>query len=214
MAHRVLKLAEQHELTIVEDDIFADFESEPSPRLAAFDGLNRVVHVGSFSKTLSSSVRCGYIAAKPDWVDALADLKIATTFGGSRLSAELVYRMLKEGSYRRHTEGLRLRLAQTMGPVADRLAALGIHPWIRPRGGMFLWCSLPGGVDAVELSRRALEHDIVLAPGNVFSLSKSAGSFLRFNVAQSEDARLYDVLRKLLSRPDALAATQPSARGA
>ncbi|HWK71251.1 MAG TPA: PLP-dependent aminotransferase family protein [Burkholderiaceae bacterium] len=200
-AHRVLKLAEHYELTIVEDDIFADFEPEPSPRLAAFDGLNRVVHVGSFSKTLSASVRCGYIAARPEWVDALADLKIATTFGGSRLSAELVHRMLKEGSYRRHTEGLRLRLAHAMGPVADRLAALGIQPWMRPRGGMFLWCGLPGGVDAVELSRRALEQGVVLAPGNVFSLSKSAGSFLRFNVAQSGDARLYDVLRTLLSRP-------------
>lgn len=200
-AHRVLKLAEHYELTIVEDDIFADFEPEPSPRLAAFDGLNRVVHVGSFSKTLSASVRCGYIAARPEWIDALADLKIATTFGGSRMSAELVHRMLKEGSYRRHTEGLRLRLAHAMGPVAEKLAALGIKPWMQPRGGMFLWCGLLGGADAVELSRRALEHGVVLAPGNVFSLSKSAGSFLRFNVSQSGDPRMYEVLRALLSQP-------------
>jgi DNA-binding transcriptional MocR family regulator len=199
-AHRVLKLAEQYDLTIVEDDIFADFEPEPSSRLAAFDGLNRVVHVGSFSKTLSAAVRCGYIAARPEWIDALADLKIATTFGGSRLSAELVYRMLKEGSYRRHTESLRLRLAHAMGPVAGQLAALGIQAWMRPRGGMFLWCSLPEDVDAVELSRGALKQGVVLAPGNVFSLSKSAGSFLRFNVAQSGDARLFEVLRQLLSR--------------
>lgn len=199
-AHRVLKLAEQYDLTIVEDDIFADLEPEPSPRLAAFDGLNRVVHVGSFSKTLSAAVRCGYIAARPEWVDALADLKIATTFGGSRLSAELVHRMLKEGSYRRHVEGLRLRLAHAMGPVAERLAALGIQAWMQPRGGMFLWCGLPGGVDALELSRRALEHRIVLAPGNVFSLSKSAGSSLRFNVAQSGDPRLFDVLGRLLKQ--------------
>lgn len=199
-AHRVLKLAEQYDLTIVEDDIFADFEPEPSPRLAAFDGLNRVVHVGSFSKTLSAAVRCGYIAARPEWIDALADLKIATTFGGSRLSAELVHRMLSEGSYRRHVEGLRLRLAHAMGPVAERLAALGIQAWMQPRGGMFLWCGLPGGADAVELSRRALEHRIVLAPGNVFSLSKSAGSFLRFNVAQSGDPRLFDVLERLLKQ--------------
>ncbi|MFW7341766.1 PLP-dependent aminotransferase family protein [Pollutimonas sp. H1-120] len=200
-AHRVLKLAEQYDLTIIEDDIFADFEPEPSPRLAAFDGLNRVVHVGSFSKTLSASVRCGYIAARPEWIDALADLKIATTFGGSRLSAELVHRMLSEGSYRRHTEGLRLRLAHAMGPAAERLATLGIQPWMRPRGGMFLWCGLPDGVDALTLSRRALDHGVVLAPGNVFSLSQSAGSFLRFNVAQSEDSRLFDVLERLLSRP-------------
>ena len=62
-AHRLLKLADQHGLTIIEDDIFADFEHEPAPRLAAFDGLDRVIHIGSFSKTLSASVRCGFIAA-------------------------------------------------------------------------------------------------------------------------------------------------------
>src|SRR5690606_15215752 len=58
IAHRILKLAEEADLTIVEDDIFADFEWTPAPRLAAFDGLQRVVHIGSFSKTLSASVRC------------------------------------------------------------------------------------------------------------------------------------------------------------
>ncbi|RUU68857.1 PLP-dependent aminotransferase family protein, partial [Mesorhizobium sp. M2C.T.Ca.TU.009.01.2.1] len=89
-AHRLLKLADQADLTIVEDDIFADFEHSPAPRLAAFDGLQRVVQIGSFSKTLSASVRCGFIAAPPDWMEGLTDLKIATTFGGTRLSAELV----------------------------------------------------------------------------------------------------------------------------
>jgi len=49
-------------LTIVEDDIFADFEETPSPRLAALDGLSNVIHIGSFSKTLSASIRCGFIA--------------------------------------------------------------------------------------------------------------------------------------------------------
>ncbi|HRO61292.1 MAG TPA: PLP-dependent aminotransferase family protein [Burkholderiaceae bacterium] len=194
VAHRVLKLAEQHGITIVEDDIFADFEPEPAPRLAAFDGLERVVHVGSFSKTLSAAVRCGYIATRRDWIDALVDLKLATSFGSSRLSAELVYRLLKDGSYRRHVENLRLSLARAMGPVSTRLAALGIRPWLEPRAGMFLWCRLPDGIDAAAIARRALARDVVLAPGNVFSLSRSAGSFLRFNVAQSTGQRIFEVL--------------------
>ena len=82
VAHRILKLAEQHDLIIVEDDIFADFEYDVSPRLAALDGLQRVIHVGSFSKTLSASMRCGFIAARQDWVEEIVDLKLATSFGG------------------------------------------------------------------------------------------------------------------------------------
>ncbi len=197
-AHRVLRLAEQHGLIIVEDDIFADFEAEATPRLAAFDGLRQVVHVGSFSKTLSGAVRCGYIAARADWIAKLADLKIATTFGGNSLAAQLVYRMLKDGGYRRHVESLRLRLAQSMGPVTARLETLGIEPWIKPSAGMFLWCKLPDGIEATALARAALLENIVLAPGNVFSLSQSAGEFLRFNIAQSGDDRLYRVLESLL----------------
>lgn len=198
VAHRLLKLAEQYGLTLIEDNIFADFEPEPSPRLAAFDGLERVVHVGSFSKTLSAATRCGYLAVRGDWLEPLLDLKVATSFGSSRLSAALVYRMLQDGSYRRHVEGLRQRLARTLAPVAARLGELGITPWSMPRAGMFLWCHLPDGVDAVALARAALAEEVVLAPGNVFSLSGNAGGFMRFNVAQSTEPRLYDVLGRLI----------------
>lgn len=192
-AHRVLRLAEQFELTIVEDDIFADFEVTPAPRLAAFDGLDRVIQIGSFSKTLSASVRCGYIAARPDWVEGLIDLKIATSFGGASLSAGLVLALLTDGSYRKHVESLRQRLARAMADASSRLKAIGIEPWIAPPAGMFLWCRLPNGVDAADVARHALTERIVLAPGNVFSLSQTAGGFMRFNVAQMSDPRVLTV---------------------
>lgn len=194
-AHRLLKLAEQAGLTIVEDDIFGDLEPDFAPRLAGLDGLERVIQIGSFSKTLSASVRCGYIAAKPDWVDGLTDLKVALSFGGGRLASELVLDILKDGSYRRHIEALRQRLAQAMAQTRGRLAALGIEPWLTPRGGLFLWCRLPEELDAGEIARHALGEGIVLAPGNAFSLSQTARHFMRFNVAQCADPRIFSALR-------------------
>lgn len=196
VAHRVLKLADQFALTVIEDDIFADFEHTPAPRLAAFDGLNRVIHIGSFSKTLSASARCGFVAARPEWIEGLTDLKIATSFGASQLTAELVLNVLSDGSYRKHVEGLRSRLARTMFDVAARLKAIGIVPWLEPQAGMFLWCRLPDGLDAAKIARAALAKNVVLAPGNVFSLSQSATSFLRFNVSQTLDGRVFSVLRE------------------
>jgi DNA-binding transcriptional MocR family regulator len=194
VAHRLLKLADQSGLTIIEDDIFGDFEHESAPRLAAFDGLERVVHIGSFSKSLSASVRCGFIAVRRDWVEQLIDLKIATSFGGGRLSGELILGVLKDGTYRKHMESLRERLSRSMGQTSARLEALGIEPWIEPRGGMFLWCKLPGGLDATDVARRALAENVILAPGNAFSVAQSASQFLRFNVAQSTDPRVFTVL--------------------
>lgn len=199
IAHRLLKLAEQHDLTIIEDDIFADFEHEPAPRLAAFDGLERVIHMGSFSKSLSASVRCGFIATRREWINGLVDLRIATSFGGGRLSSELVLLMLKDGTYRKHMDQLRARLAQNMAETGTKLKALGLLPWIEPRGGMFLWCKLPDGVDAASVAQAGLKERIVFAPGNVFSLTQSAHSYMRFNVAQCADPRIFTVLESALN---------------
>ncbi|WP_223799513.1 aminotransferase-like domain-containing protein [Sphingomonas nostoxanthinifaciens] len=193
-AHRVLKLAEAHDLVIVEDDIFADFEHEPSPRYAAFDGLDRVIRVGSLSKSLSASIRCGHIAARGDWIEALADLRIATSMSGNPLSNELLHTVLTDGSYKRHMEKVRANLARGMARTIKQLRAIGIEPWIEPQAGIFLWARLPGGVDTAALARAALAENIVLAPGNVFSQSESWADHLRFNVAMCEDARIFRFL--------------------
>ena len=198
-AHQLLKRADSAGLVIVEDDIFADFEVSPAPRLAAFDGLSRVIHIGSFSKTVSAALRCGYIAARSDWIESLTDLKIATTFGGGRLAAEVVLMALTDSGYRKHMEKVRLRLAEAMMKTIARLKAIGIQPWLVPQAGMFLWCRLPEGINAATIARSCLQEGVVLAPGNAFSQSLSAGDFLRFNVAQTIDDRIFDVLARALS---------------
>lgn len=197
-AHRLLRLAEDHQLTIIEDDIFADFELEPAARLASFDGLERVVQVGSFSKTLSASVRCGYIAMPRDWIESLTDLRIATGFGGAQMSAKLVYAVLTDGSYRKHLEQLRQRLSKTMAQLCDRLAGLDIQPIVQPEAGIFLWTRLPRNTNAADIAMQALDHDILLAPGNIFSVSQTAADAMRFNIAQTTDSRIFKFLEKAL----------------
>ena len=199
-AYRLLSAAASHDLTIIEDDIFADFEPEPSSRLAVLDGLNRVIRIGSFSKTLSASIRCGYIAARADWIEGLVDLQVATAFGGpSPMVTELIASVLAGGGYRKHMEDLRQRLARARRRLVSRLEPLGIRPWLLPRGGFYVWCRLPQGQDSTALARYAVAKDVVLAPGNVFSVSQTASAFLRFNVAQSHDPRIVAVLAQAMT---------------
>lgn len=197
-AHRLLKLAEAAGLLIVEDDVFADFEHTPAPRLAAFDGLARVIQIGSFSKTVSASVRCGYIATRHDWIQSLVDLKIATTFGGGRLAADIIHHAITGSGYRKHMENVRMRLAIERDRTAEKLKALGIIPWLMPQAGLYLWCRLPQGKDAAALAKVCLNDGVVLAPGNAFSQSQTAGDYVRFNVAQSADGKIYEVLARAL----------------
>jgi len=201
-AHRILKAAASHDLTIVEDDIFSDFEPEPSARLAVLDGLSQVIRIGSFSKTLSASFRCGYIAARSEWIEALTDLQVATNFGGtSPLTTQIIAHTLGDGSYQRHLERLRQRLTRSRHEVQGTLGACGIFPWVEPRGGFYLWCRLPEGRDASEVARAAFSEGIVLAPGNVFSVSHAAQEYLRFNVAHMGDPRVYGFLSRALGHP-------------
>jgi DNA-binding transcriptional MocR family regulator len=193
-AHRILSLVEEYDMVVIEDDIFGDFEWEPSPRLAAFDGLRRVIRVGGFSKVLSNTLRSGHIAARPEWVSAIADLRIATGLTGSPLIAEIAHAALTAPSYRRSMEKLRTRLAKAMDQTIRRLEDLGLEPWIRPSAGPLLWCRMPDGIGATELARRGLRLGMVFAPGDAFSVSQSAGDYLRFNVSRMDDERIYQFL--------------------
>lgn len=195
-AHRVLALAAEHDLIIIEDDIFAAFEPEPSTRYASLDSLDRVLRIGSFSKSVSAALRCGYIAAKPEWIEALTDLQLACNFGGpSPVAAQILFSVLSDGGFHKHMAKLLRRLASERQKVAAELSALGIQPWIMPRGGFYLWCRLPEHVDSTALARAALDQNIVLAPGNVFSVTESQSGFMRVNVSQTGGTKLYNFLR-------------------
>ena len=198
-AHRLLKLIDGSDMVVVEDDIYAEFELTPAARLSVFDGLERVIQIGSFSKTLSAAVRVGYVVAKPEWVDGLVDLKIATSFAGSRMAQTLVWHALTDSAYRKHLDTMRVRLASAMQTVLPKLAALGITPCVLPQAGMFVWCRLPEGLDAGQVAQACLQQGVVLAPGNAFSLSQQAADCLRFNVAQCWDEKIFTVLAEVLA---------------
>ena len=199
IAHRVLKLCEAHEITIVEDDIWGDLEREPAPRLAGFDGLDRVIHIGSFSKTLSAAMRCGWIAARAEWIEPLVDLKLAMSLGNSPLAAAATHALVLDGAYRRHLVDLRRKLAEAMTRVGIALAGCELRLWTQPRGGFFLWAQLPDGLDAADVARFALARGVVMAPGGAFSVSPMWNGYLRFNTALCTDPAVFEVLRDAIA---------------
>lgn len=199
-AFRLLGAAAASGLLIIEDDIFSGFETVPSTRLAVMGGLDHVIRIGSFSKTLSASVRCGYIAAQKELIDGLIDLQVATSFGGpSPVTTEVIADVLEGGSYRKHMLEIQRRLEKARKTVMFKLEALGILPWIVPKGGFYLWCRLPDGQDSTEIALKSLADKIIHAPGNVFSVSQSASDSIRFNVTQCEDGRIFRSLENILS---------------
>lgn len=186
-AFRILQFAEKHDFLVIEDDTYADFHPHASTRLATLDQLNRVIFVGSFSKTLSGSLRVGFFAARPDLVAELTDVKLLTTLCSSEFNEQLVYQMLTDGHYRKYLERLHGRLARATEATLRMLERTGLETFIEPRGGVFLWARPPGIDDAAALATRAATQGIMLAPGKAFRPQMQASPWIRFNVAFSTD---------------------------
>ena len=201
-AYRVMQVAARHGLTIVEDDPFADVLPSSAPRLAALDQLERVVYVGSFSKTLSASLRVGYIAAARPLVSALCDLKMVTHVSTSDFVERIVHELIAGGHYLRHLRRLRARIEEVTATAIDRLERIGLAPFAPGSGGYYLWVSLPEGMDDRELAREAAERGIFLAPGSVFlpDRAPAGAAALRINVAYVDDPGFLGFMAERLGR--------------
>lgn len=196
--HRVLQLADRHDLLVVENDIYVDLDPEPRPSLASLDQLNRVITIGSYSKTISPNIRVGYLVAHPDMVEDLAQLKMISGLTSAEFGERLAHGALTEGRWRKHLKGLRERLAEAHQRVASRLHRQGFELFAEPKAGMFLWARHPAVPDPVALSNRAAEHDIMLGPGHLFSADLAPTPWMRFNVAFGGDERLWRFLDEQL----------------
>lgn len=202
VAHRVMQLAAAHDLTIVDTDPFADVLPNTAPRLAALDQLDRVILVGTFAKTLSASLRSGYIAARPDIVSALADLKMITRANSSGYVEQMIDDLIASGRYRGHLKRLAGRIEAATQQTYGTLARLGLTVFGEPRGGFYMWCQLADGIDDRHLARVAAAQSVLLAPGSAFHPDGvAARPAMRINIAYTSDPRFEDFITRALAEP-------------
>lgn len=110
VAQQILQLAKTHCTLVVEDDVYADLSGGPGTRLAALDTAENVIYVGSFSKTLSSSLRVGFVVAGAGVVSRLAEVKMVSSMGASQFCESVVACLLASGAYRKLVQRQRQRL--------------------------------------------------------------------------------------------------------
>ena len=197
VAYRVMRVATASNLTIVDSDPFADVMPANSARLAALDQLERVILVGTFAKTLSASLRSGYIAAHTDITAALADLKMITRTNSSGYVEQIIHDLIVSGRYRGHVKRLTTRILEATHQAHDTLKRLRLPVFGDPGGGFYMWCALPPHVSDKELSRTAAERGILLAPGSAFDpTGHTAAPAMRINIAYVGDPRFEAFIRE------------------
>ena len=196
VAFKVLQAAERHNFTIVEDDIFCDLQAATTPRLATLDQLNRVIYARSYSKTLSGSLRVGFLACAQGLANELADVKMLTSITTSQFTERLVYLMLVDGHYRKYLSRLHERLGEARLNVVRAFERMGLELFVEPANGMFVWARFPHVEDSLTLAEGSQREGIMLAPGAVFRPHLGRSPWMRFNVTVCEDTRVQRWLQR------------------
>jgi len=168
VAFKILQAAERYNFSIVEDDIFCDLQVKTTPRLATLDQLNRVIYARSFSKTLSGSLRVGFIACRQNIANELADIKMLTSITTSQFTERLVYLMLVDGHYRKYLSRLHERLGEARLNVMRAFERIGLELYVQSKDGMFVWARFPHIDDSLGLAEDSQRDGIMLAPGAIF----------------------------------------------
>lgn len=196
VAYRLLQLASQHDFHLIEDDIYADFQNGPTTRLATLDGLDRVIYLASFSKTLSSSLRIGYVVAPPEIIKRLAEVKMVTGIGCSLLAENVVAALLANGAYRKLIQRLRQRLNKQMASTLRLLDQAHWEVFAEPTGGLFVWAR-PRHLDNERVRQIAREAHVQLSHGSTFLPAGEVCDWLRLNVAFIQDVRAQVFFRRI-----------------
>ncbi|GBR17228.1 aminotransferase-like domain-containing protein [Asaia spathodeae] len=194
--HKLLRIAEAHDIMLIEDDIFGDLAPDTSPTLAYLGQLDHVIRISSFSKTISPGLRVGYVAASTIIAREILKLKMASSLTSTSISEAIVHHCLADGRYRLHLARLRERLTHLQEKALRRFAKTGLVPFCKPEGGMFLWMRFAQEHDVLQLTRDAARANFLLAPGSYFSPDGAPSPWLRFNITQCDRPEIFTFLNQ------------------
>jgi DNA-binding transcriptional MocR family regulator len=200
VAHRLLRLAEAHDLVIVEDDTYAWLAPPHAPRLSQLDALARTVYVSGFSKILVPQWRVGFVAAAPALAERLIDTKLLSALTSPAPLEQALAWCLEQGRLRRHAERVTARLDAARARTV-RLARDAGCRFVTPPQGLFGWVDV--GTDTDRLAEQMLDSGLLTAPGSLFHVTPRPTTLMRVNFATAAEPRFWATLQRLRRPPGA-----------
>lgn len=220
--HRLLQLAEEHGVPIIEDDPYGQlrYEGEHKPALVVLDGQlhasqdghyrGNIIYLSTFSKILAPGIRLAWVIAPPQVIDKLVQAKQGADLHTSTFNQMVAYEVSRGGFLDQHIRTIR----EVYGARRDvMLQALDQYCppqvlWTRPEGGLFLWATFPDWMDATDVFNEALKRKVAFVPGESFFPHGEIKNCARLNFSNATPeeirtgiARLGEVLYELLAIP-------------
>jgi len=213
--HQLVLLADKYGIPIIEDDPYGQlrYEGEHLPPLVVIDrenlrrdegySIGNVIYLSTFSKTLAPGLRLGWIVAPPDVIGKLVQLKQGADLHTSTFTQVVAYEVAKDNFLDEHVKLIRKVYRERRDVMLESLKEY-FPPeatWTHPQGGLFLWVTLPEGMDCNQLFRTALRENVAFVPGDCFYARNGSEvepcRHLRLNFSYGQPEKIREGIRRL-----------------
>ena len=210
--HELVLLADKYGIPIIEDDPYGQlrYEGEHLPALVVIDRenlrrddgyrLGNVIYLSTFSKTLAPGLRLGWIVAPAEVIAKLVQLKQGADLHTSTFTQFVAYEVARDGFLDEHVKTIRQVYRQrrdAMVSTLEEFSPPGVT-WTRPAGGLFLWVTLPEGMDCQALFAIAVRENVAFVPGDCFYTDGTEGRrHMRLNFSCAPPEQIREGIRRL-----------------
>jgi 2-aminoadipate transaminase len=212
--HQLVLLADKYGIPIIEDDPYGQlrYEGEHLPPLVVLDRQNlrrdngysigNVIYLSTFSKTLAPGLRLGWIVAPADVIAKLVQLKQGSDLHTSTFGQIVAYEVAKDNFLDEHVKLIRKVYRERRDVMLETLKKYfpSEVTWTHPHGGLFLWVTLPEGMDCNKLFEAALKENVAFVPGDCFyaaNFVKEGCRHFRLNFSYGQPEQIREGIRRL-----------------
>lgn len=197
----VYALAKKYGLLILEDNPYGDLRvsGEDIPSIKSFDEDGIVIYAGSFSKLLAPGIRVGYIVAPSPIIAKMTVGKQASDVHTPVFSQMLVDKWMEQNDVNAHIEKIREIYRRKLNLMCDLIdTELGdFVKYVRPEGGLFVWCELPENVNMLEFVTDYIANKVAVVPGSAFMINDEETNCFRMNFSTPSDEKIVEGMKIL-----------------
>jgi 2-aminoadipate transaminase len=200
---RLLELAYQYEIPIVEDSPYRDlrYTGKPAPAIYGMDTEDQVIVLGTFSKLLCPGLRLAWIMAPVEWMDRMVVAKQGMDLCCPTFTQLMIAEYLRRGLLHKQVETIRqlygIKLEVMLKALREHMPK-GVR-WSKPQGGLFLWVTLPKYMSANELFKEAIEKKVAYVVGSAFHCNGKGQNTMRINFSYSTEEQIEEGIKRLAS---------------
>ncbi len=198
---RLVELADEYDFLIIEDSPYTElrYSGEPVPPVKHFDDTGRVIYLGTFSKILAPGFRLGWIAAQPQFIRKMEIAKQSIDLCANTLAQLIAWKYVEDGYLDEHipeiVEFYKPRRDAMLKALEDFMPE-GVG-WTKPDGGMFIWVTLPEGIDTKMMLEKAVAKGVAYVPGEAFFAHRDVKNTMRLNFTYVPEEKIREGVKRL-----------------